>query len=35
MGAISSTLYRIRQKLNDCVKEKVTIVESEMDFRKS
>ena len=35
MGAISSTLYRIRQKLNDCVKEKVTIVESEMDFKKS
>ena len=33
MGAISSTLYRIRQKLNDCVKGKLHEVESEMDFR--
>ena len=35
MGAISSTLYRIRQKLLECVNEKVVIVESEMDFKKS
>ena len=33
MGAISSTLYRIRQKLSDCVKGKLHEVESEMDFR--
>jgi RNA polymerase sigma-70 factor (ECF subfamily) len=35
MGAISSTLYRIRHKLSDCVREKVHDVESEMDFRNS
>ena len=35
MGAISSTLYRIRQKLLDCVSEKLVLVESEADFKKS
>ncbi|MEC8421127.1 MAG: sigma-70 family RNA polymerase sigma factor [Verrucomicrobiota bacterium] len=35
MGAISSTLYRIRQKLADCVNEKVLKIESEMDFKKN
>ncbi len=35
MGAISSTLYRIRQKLLDCVSEKLALVESEADFKKS
>ena len=35
MGAISSTLYRIRQKLLDCVNEKIIHVESEVDFKKS
>ena len=35
MGAISSTLYRIRQKLLECVNEKLVIVESEVDFKKS
>jgi hypothetical protein len=35
MGAISSTLYRIRQKLLDCVGEKLVLVEAEIDFKKS
>jgi len=35
MGAISSTLYRIRQKLADCVSEKVLKIESEMDFKEN
>ena len=35
VGAISSTLYRIRQKLLDCVKQKLVLVESEVDFEKS
>lgn len=33
MGAISSTLFRIRQKLADCVQEKLTFIESEIDFK--
>ena len=35
MGAISSTLYRIRQKLFECVTDKLVLVEAEMDFKKS
>ena len=35
MGAISSTLYRIRQKLVNCVREKLVTVESEMDFNEN
>jgi RNA polymerase sigma-70 factor (ECF subfamily) len=35
LGAISSTLYRVRQKLVDCVQEKVLSVEANMDFNKN
>ena len=35
LGAISSTLYRVRQKLVDCVQDKILSIESEMDFKKN
>ena len=35
LGAISSTLFRIRQKLVDCVEDKILSVESEIDFKKN
>ena len=35
LGAISSTLYRVRQKLVDCVQDKILTIESEMDFKKN
>ena len=35
LGAISSTLYRVRQKLVDCVQDKVLSVEANMDFNKN
>lgn len=34
IGAISSTLYRIRHKLVDCVNNRTLSLESEIDFKK-